>query len=52
MEIHDANRSIRSVLVGSLCMLLAAVCWGGMFPVAKSALTHLDPTSSPRCAMA
>ncbi|MBX3686328.1 MAG: DMT family transporter [Rhodocyclaceae bacterium] len=33
----------RSVLVGSLCMLLAAVCWGGMFPVAKSALTHLDP---------
>ncbi|MEC5397598.1 DMT family transporter [Uliginosibacterium sp. H1] len=29
-------------LVGALCMLVAAAAWGGMFPVAKSALVHID----------
>jgi drug/metabolite transporter (DMT)-like permease len=29
-------------LRGTLLLLLATICWGGMFPVTKSALLHID----------
>lgn len=33
----------RPILFGSSCMLLAALSWGGMFPVAKATLHYVDP---------
>ncbi len=36
-------RPARNLLFGSFCMLLAAVSWGGMFPVAKATLHFVDP---------
>ena len=32
-----------SLLFGSLFMLVAAIAWGGMFPVAKATLQFVDP---------
>jgi drug/metabolite transporter (DMT)-like permease len=39
----SANNPSRSILFGSVCMLVAAICWGGMFPVAKATLHFVDP---------
>lgn len=33
----------RPTLFGTLCMLVAALSWGGMFPVAKATLHFVDP---------
>ena len=35
----DNNRTIADVLPS----LIAALCWGAMFPIAASALHHVDP---------
>ena len=39
----NLNPSARPLVFGSLCMLIAAICWGGMFPVAKAMLRWVDP---------
>lgn len=39
----NSNSSSRHLLVGCLCMLAAALSWGGMFPVAKATLQIVDP---------
>jgi drug/metabolite transporter (DMT)-like permease len=39
----DASSTLRRTLLGSLYMLVAAIFWGGMFPVAKAALQFVDP---------
>ena len=40
----NSTRTARSPLwFGSFCMLVAAICWGGMFPVAKATLHFVDP---------
>ncbi|MBR0568133.1 DMT family transporter [Azoarcus sp. L1K30] len=38
-----SNTSTRPLLLGGLCMLAAALSWGGMFPVAKATLQFVDP---------
>ncbi len=39
----NLNPSARPLVFGSICMLIAAICWGGMFPVAKATLRWVDP---------
>lgn len=38
-----ARPALQRMLTGSLLMLVAAISWGGMFPVAKAIMQRVDP---------